>query len=292
MPVPAEPPVPVPVIVGTGYTGLRVLNAFPAGAALGINRSPIESTDRNVRVVDFDGSSEQKIDLPGSCTLLYTVPPSADSIEDRRLASFLSRIRSAPRRIVYLSTSGVYGDRQGAVAREVDPTNPSTDRARRRLDAEQKLKRWCGAANSELIVLRVPGIYGPGRLGLERLREGAPIICERDTGPGNRIHVDDLVLYCIAAMTENAPPGIYNVADGDHRSNYWFRRTVAVLAGLRLPPEISLREAKQAWSNRRVSFLTGSRQLDTRKLRDALDVQLRYENAEDGIRASLAEELA
>ena len=290
MTIPADPP--ISVIVGTGYTGLRVLNEMPAGDALGINRSPIESTDREVFAVDFDAPSGEGIDLPGACTLLYTVPPSADSTEDRRLASFLDRIRSTPRRIVYLSTSGVYGDRQGDVTLETDPTNPSTDRARRRLDSEQKLERWCGTANSELIVLRVSGIYGPGRLDLERLREGAPIICERDTGPGNRIHVDDLVLCCIAAMTEGAPPGVYNVADGDHRSNYWFTRTTAELAGLPLPPEISLREAKQSWSKKRVSFLTESRQLGTQKMRDALNVPLRYENAEDGIRASLAEEQA
>lgn len=278
------------VVAGTGYTGLRVLNALPADRSLGMSRGPVASSQREIRTVDLDASSTQEISLPGHCALLYSVPPAPDSKEDKRLASFLARIRPAPLRIVYLSTSGVYGDRGGKLTRESDPVIPCTDRARRRLAAEQLLVQWCQHAACELMLLRVPAIYGPGRLGLERLKNGAPIIREADAGPGNRIHVDDLVTCCIAAMTDTTPPGIYNIADGDGRSNSWFRRTVADLAGLPAPPEISFEEAERTWSETRLSFLRESRQLDTEKLRSVLKVQLRYTNAEEGIRASLAAE--
>ena len=253
------------VVAGTGYTGLRVLNALPADRTLGMSRAPVASSKREIRTVDLDASSTQEIPLPDYCRLLYSVPPAPDSKEDKRLASFLARIQPAPLRIVYLSTSGVYGDRGGELTRESAPVNPCTERARRRLAAEQLLVQWCQHATCELMVLRVPGIYGPGRLGLEQLKNGAPVIREADAGPGNRIHVDDLVTCCIAAMTNAAPPGIYNIADGDGRSNSWFRRTVAALAGLPAPKEISFAEAERRWSETRLSFLRESRQLDTEK---------------------------
>ena len=278
------------VIAGTGYTGLRVLNALPADRSFGISRAQAPSSGSEIRALDLDLAGTEKIDLPCPCTLLYSIPPGTDSKEDHRLESFLARLQPAPVRLVYLSTSGVYGDRAGELTRETDPVNPSTDRARRRLAAERLLQRWCVQADCELFVLRIPGIYGPGRLGLERLQNGAAIIREVDSGPGNRIHVDDLVTCCIAAMTGEAPPGIYNTADGDHRSNYWFRRTVAEFAGLPAPHEISFQEAERTWSETRLSFVRESRRLDTEKLRSVLGARLRYPNAQDGIRASLAEE--
>lgn len=278
------------VVAGTGYTGLRVLNALPADRSLGISRAPTAASDRAIRDVDLDQSSTTTIDIPARCSLLYSIPPGTNSRQDTRLSAFLARLRPSPARIVYLSTSGVYGDRNGELTRESDPVSPATDRATRRLAAERRLEQWCTRANCELFVLRVPGIYGPGRLGLERLRSGAAIIREADTGPGNRIHVDDLSHCCIVAMTTAAPPGIYNVADGDTRSNSWFRRTVADLADLPAPAEISFQEAERTWSESRLSFLRESRRLDTEKLHSVLKVKLRYTDAEDGIRASLAEE--
>ena len=278
------------VIVGTGYTGLRVLNALQVQQSFGINRATPTATDRKIERLDLDHLEDREIRLPVACTLLYCVPPSTVSLQDRRLESFLSRVQPTPARIVYLSTSGVYGDRGGKLTHESDPTNPTTDRAKRRFAAEQWLEQWCQQTSCEHFVLRVPGIYGPGRLGLERLRTGGAIVRDGDSGPGNRIHVDDLVTCCIAAMTNAAPPGVYNVADGDHRNNYWFRRTVAELAGLPAPREISLEEARREWGEVRASFLQESRQLDTGKLRRELRVELLYTDAEDGIRASLAGE--
>jgi len=278
------------VVVGLGYTGLRALNALPADRTFGIGRAMAGTTTHETRLLDLDRPDDNDIKLPAPCTVLYTVPPATDATEDRRLAAFLSRIRPTPVRFVYLSTSGVYGDRGGKITCETDPTNPTTDRAKRRFAAEQYLEQWCQQTGCEPFVLRVPGIYGPGRLGLEPLRQGAAIVREADSGPGNRIHVDDLVASCLAAMTSDASPGTYNVADADHRSNYWFRRTVAELAGLPVPREISLEEARHEWGERRASFLQESRLLDTQKFHRELKVALRYTNAEDGIRASLAEE--
>lgn len=282
------------VVAGVGYTGRRVLKALPADRSLGLGRSL--PTDSHTRLLDLDrpetlapGSLLQDLPL---CTVLYTVPPRADGHDDERLALFLDLLGERPARIVYLSTSGVYGDRQGRLTDETVSPRPQIDRARRRLAAETRLGHWCDEKSVEWSVLRVPGIYGPGRLGLARLQAGAEVLRAVDAGPGNRIHVDDLKRCCLAAMQPDTPAGLYNVGDGDARSSSEFLASVAKLAGLPVPEEISLEQARQVWSPARLSFLEESRQLDLTRMRDVLGVAPLYTNADDGIRASLLEEAA
>ena len=105
--------------------------------------------------------------------------------------------------------------------------------------------------------------------------------------PGNRIHVDDLASCCLQVLDAATIPGVYNLGDGDHRSSSWFAKTVADIAGLTAPPEIPMAEATRTFSESRLSFLQESRRLDTSKMREVLGVVPRYEDATDGIRASL-----
>jgi nucleoside-diphosphate-sugar epimerase len=275
------------VVAGTGYAGRRVFLALPADRSLGLSRSAEQNSAIRVLPLDLDQPDAQAIVVPEPSVLLYSIPPGDSSESDDRLAAFLRRIAPFPERIVYLSTSGVYGNRNGRQTTENDATNPSTRRARRRLAAEQMLEARCEKEDSELFVLRVAAIYGPDRLGLERLRDGAKILREADSGPGNRIHVDDLVTCCLAAMTSDAPPGIYNIADGDLRSSNWFARTVASHAELPAPTKISYEEAERSWSEQRMSFVRESRRLDNQKMRTILKVKPRYADAESGILASL-----
>jgi nucleoside-diphosphate-sugar epimerase len=114
-----------------------------------------------------------------------------------------------------------------------------------------------------------------------------PVLDERSANPGNRIHVDDLVQCCVAALSAEAPAGIYNVGDGDHRSSHWFSNEVARQLGLPAPPEISMADARQQFSPQRLSFMSESRIVDTTKMREVLGVTPRYADLEDGIRASL-----
>lgn len=195
-----------------------------------------------------------------------------------------------PERFVYVSTSGVYGNCAGRLVSETDTPRPATDRARRRFAAEEMLQRWCSKRECELFILRTPAIYGPGRLGLEKIRAGKAVLSETESNPGNRIHVDDLAACCIAAMTSSKSPGIYNVADGDFRSPTWFANTVAEMAGLEPPPAITREQALATLSAARLSFLSESRKLNTTKMRETLKFSPVYANAEDGIRDSLIED--
>lgn len=277
------------VIIGSGYTGSRVLTALGAGRAIGFRRSGETSTGGAVVArLDLDEVRPRKLPLPDKYSLLYTVPPRADDADDPRLERLLGMLQPLPERFVYLSTSGVYGDCDGRLVDESTASNPQTSRAKRRLAAEQYLQAWTKSNSVSLILLRVPGIYGPGRLGLEGIHEANSILIDREANPGNRIHVDDLAACCLAALSLERPAGLYNVGDGDHRSSSWFTRTVARLAGLPSPPEVSRKDAEQTFSAMRLSYLGESRRLDNRKMLGVLGVEPRYANAEDGIRASLA----
>jgi nucleoside-diphosphate-sugar epimerase len=273
----------ITLFVGAGYTGARVLARLPDAVALGRSRSGHER-------LDLDRDERLAMTLPAEYAVIYSVPPASDQPGDPRLARFLALLPHPPARIVYLSTTGVYGDRNGERVDERSAPHPESARTERRLAAERLLAEWCTENGSTAVVLRVPGIYGPGRLGTERLREAMPVIRDEEANPGNRIHVDDLASCCIAALSPGVPDGIYNVGDGDHRTGTWFTNEVARQAGLPPPPAISLTEAQQTFSPMRLSFLRESRVVDTTKMREVLGVTPKYTDPADGIAASLAEE--
>ncbi len=272
------------VVAGTGYTGHRILERLPADEAIGLSRSSIE-TERAFHVVDFDTPGALPLDVDAPFAIIYTVPPGGE--DDSRLRGFLERLATAPRRFVYLRTTGVYGDCGGAVVDEDTPVNPGSRLSKPRVAAENLLRGWAASNRCDLVILRVPGIYGPGRLGLERIREGAPVLEESTANPGNRIHVDDLATCCIAALANGVPAGIYNLGDGDHRTSTWFADEVARQAGLPAPPKIDRVQAAQAFSPMRLAFLASSRVVDTTRMREILGVTPRYEDPVEGIRASL-----
>lgn len=249
------------VIFGVGYTGSRLLHELDNASGVSRGQSPDCSSRYNV---------------------VYTVPPV-----DGYLDTSLSKLDPPPQRFVYLSTSGVYGDLGGALVSETADRAPASDRAKRRAAAELQLEEWARTHAVELVIFRVPGIYGPGRLGIQRIEEATPVIAEEDAGPGNRIHVDDLVRCCIAALHQRTPAGIYNVGDGDSRSSTWFAMEVARQCGLPPPPTVSRADAEKTFSAKRLSFLSESRRLDLRKMRDILGVIPQYRDAAQGITASM-----
>jgi len=273
----------ITLFVGAGYTGARVLRRLPDAVALGRSRPGDER-------LDLDHDERLQLELPEGYAVIYSVPPAPDQPGDPRLGRFLAMLPHAPARLVYLSTTGVYGNRDGERVDETSEARPESARAERRLAAERMLAEWCTGRQTTAVVLRVPGIYGPGRLGTDSIRSGMPVLEEKDANPGNRIHVDDLATCCIAALAPGVPDGIYNVGDGDHRSGTWFTNEVARQAGLPPPPTISLAEAKKTFSPMRLSFLRESRIVDTKKMREVLGVLPKYADAADGIAAALAEE--
>ena len=284
------------LIAGAGYTGLRLARRLqPRWRIVALARSEaaaiqLSSAGLEVLRADLDGTLDAgALAVADGAAVAYLVPPPESAAGDPRLVAFLDALDGAqPSVFLYMSTTGVYGDTAGQVVTEESPLTPSSERGRRRAAAERIVGEWCTARDVRCVVLRVPGIYGPGRLPLDRLHRGEPAIRPEDAGPGNRIHVDDLVTACVAAL-ERPVRGIFNVTDGDHASATEFTQRTAALAGLAPPPLIALAEAQGRISPGMLSFLVESRRVDNRRMREELGVEPRYARLEAGIAASLAE---
>ena len=208
--------------------------------------------------------------------IFWFAPPPSTGLIDSRLRRFLLAVQSAPRRIVLISTTGVYGDSQGAWIDETTPTHTTNERSIRRLDAENALHEWMRNYNGDGVILRVPGIYALDRLPLERLKRGEPIVNASEAPWTNRIHADDLAMIAKVAM-ERAPRGaIYNATDGHPSTMTEYFNQIADYAGLPRPPQISLEEAKQVLSAGMVSYLQESRRIKNDKLLKELEITLQY----------------
>ncbi len=145
------------------------------------------------RKAGFDLDQRATLASSAADALLHCVPPPPHGERDARTAQLLAALdeqRVAPKRLVYVSTSGVYGDCAGERVAETRPLNPQTPRARRRADAERQLEHWCAARGTALVILRAPGIYAADRLPLERLRAGAPVLRREDDVYTSHIHAD------------------------------------------------------------------------------------------------------
>lgn len=279
----------ITVVVGVGYVGRRLLKLLPERASLGLTRSPRDSNGR-IRQIDLDDDEAVCVELPPDYAIVYTVPPARGKDSDGRLRRFLQLLSHPPRRFVYLSTTGVYGNRDGKVIDETATIAPESAWAKLRASAERDLQTFSKQNSVDLVTLRVPGIYGPGRLGIKRLRDGQPVLRQQDANPGNRIHVDDLARCCVSAVAVDVPAGIYNVGDGDERTATWFAEELARQLNIEPPPTVSRKTTEQTFSTRRLSFLRESRRLDLTKMREVLKPHLKYTDAAAGIAASLEEE--
>lgn len=279
------------LIVGCGYIGERLATAM---LSKGEAASAIVRSDERAKTLRTMGVFVLQLDLdtsplPSASTLQQTIfyfaPPPPKGALDTRMQSFLQglSISGQPTRIVYISTTGVYGDCSGNWIDETQPANPQVDRARRRWHAEQLLQGWRASSGGELVILRVGGIYGPGKLPLTRLQQGLPMIAENDAPWTNRIHTDDLVQVCLAAMARGINGEVYNVCDGTpgNMTNYFNR--VADLAALQRPPLIDAKQAVDALSPGLLSYLSESRRISNKKMLDQLSVKLRYPSLEEGL---------
>jgi len=224
----------------------------------------------------------------------YFAPPPSSGTTDPRLRNFLATLApdALPARIVLISTSGVYGDCHGEWVTEDRPPRPDADRARRRLDAEQQLRAWGEAHATPVVILRVPGIYGPGRLPEKRLRAGEPVLCEEESPWSNRVHIEDLVRACLAAGERDRPGAVYNISDGHPTTMTDYFNRVADALGLKRPPPITLAQAHATLSEGMQSYLAESKRLDNRRMREELGVVPRYPDLTQGLATCMADDAA
>jgi nucleoside-diphosphate-sugar epimerase len=286
------------LIIGCGDIGVRVarLEQAQGRTVAGLARNTAGS--ERLRAVGIEPShgdlddADSLADLPCAGQLLYYfAPPPGGGPWDPRMRNFCASVGNerAPAKVVYISTSGVYGDCGGGWVTESTPVNALTSRAKRRLDAEMVLQEWGKRLGVAVVILRVTGIYGPGRLPLARLRQGHPVLREEESPPTNRIHADDLAAVCVAAAEKGKPGEIFNVSDGQPGTMSQFFNAAADLLGLPRPPRVSMDEARRVMAPMMLSYLTETRRMDNRKMRERLGVTLRYPDLESGLRNVVAQ---
>ncbi len=220
--------------------------------------------------------------------VLHLAPPPLQGGTDPRTRHLLNALarRGRMRRIVYGSTSGVYGDCGGARFDETRAVNPTTDRAHRRVDAESRV-RWYGQAHgASIAILRIPGIYAADREGghpRERLLRGTAVLRAEDDVYTNHIHADDLARACVAALTRALPQRVVHACDDTDLTMGDYFDLAADVCGLPRPPRITRAEARERLSPMLLSFMSESRRLDNRRLKEELRLKLRYPTVRDGL---------
>ena len=258
---------PVHCVVQRAESAASLRDAGLAASTADLDQSPVSLGD---------GLDQKRI--------FYFAPPPPSGREDPRMRHFLQALPAQrEQRTVYISTTGVYGNCGGEWVDETRPPHPQVDRAHRRLDAEQQLRAWRAAHGGELVILRVAGIYGPGKLPVERLRKQVPMIGADEAPWTNRIHIDDLVSVCEAALARGRDGEVYNVSDGNPGNMRDYFDRVADLLGLPRAPLIRLAEAEGRLSAGLLSYLGESRRLDNRKMLAELGVTLRYPDLRSGL---------
>ena len=287
---------PTLLIVGCGDIGLRVLRLLRGRwRLLALTSSPGRvATLRSAGAVPLLGNLDDAATLARLAgvadAVLHLAPPQGSGDTDERTRHLLQALarQGRVRRIVYGSTSGVYGDCGGVRFDETRAPNPATDRARRRVDAEQQL-RWFGRAfDVRVTLLRIPGIYASDREGghpRERLARGAPVLVAEHDVYTNHIHADDLARACVAALHRGAAQRVLHVCDDTQMKMGDYFDLAADLCALPRPPRITREQAALQLSSMQLSFMGESRRLSNERLKHELRLRLRYPTAAHGLPA-------
>ena len=284
------------LIVGCGDIGLRVARLLRSRYALLALTSSAARCDvlRAAGVVPLLGNLDDPATLARLAGLadavLHLAPPAPVGATDARTAHLLQALarKGRVRCLVYASTTGVYGDAAGAHLDETRAVNPGTDRALRRVDAERRVRCFGHALGARVTLLRIPGIYAADRHGghpRERLARAAPVLVAEDDGYSNHIHADDLARACVLALHRGAPQRVVNVCDDTELKMGDYFDLAADLCGLARPPRITRAEAAQRMSPMQLSFMSESRRIANRRLKQELRLRLRYPTVREGLLA-------
>ncbi|BEV16657.1 sugar nucleotide-binding protein [Herbaspirillum sp. DW155] len=269
------------LILGCGDVGLRLVPLLlPRYRVLAVTSNPERRAELRAAgaipiVADLDAPLTLGRLARLAPTIVHLAPPQSEGRIDRRSRN-LAAILPEGARLVYISTTGVYGDCAGASFDETRRVNPQNARAVRRVDAETVLRAWARRRHGKLSILRVPGIYAADRLPLERLHKGLPALMAQEDVHTNHIHADDLARICLAAMRLGAPNRVYHAVDDTDLKMGDYFDAVADAAALPRPPRLPRSEMERSVSPMMLSFMSESRRLHNARIKDELGVRLRY----------------
>lgn len=286
------------LIIGCGDVGLRVADQLPPRVrVIALTSSPQRVPElRRHGVTPLQGNLDKPQSLArlaGLAThVLHLAPPAGEGWQDPRTQALLRKLRgrALPNRLVYSSTSGVYGDCGGAWVSEVRPLGASTQRAQRRVHAESQVRFWGRSSGVPISILRVPGIYAADREGgtpQGRLAKGTPVLLPQDDVYTNHIHADDLARACVAAVWRSKPQRVYHVNDDTTLLMGDYFDLAADLYGMPRPPRIARAGAQEKLPLMLLSFMSESRRLLNTRMKQELRVCLRYPTVREGLLAGI-----
>ena len=287
------------LIVGCGDVGVRVAHVQRHVRVLALTSSAQRVAElRGLGVTPLRGNLDKPSTLQrlaGLATrVLHLAPPPLHGNTDPRTLALTRALmqRTPPRTLVYGSTSGVYGDCEGAWVSEQRLVNPATPRAQRRVDAEQRVRHHARLRSHavRVSILRIPGIYASDREGgtpRERLLRGTPVLQAADDVFTNHIHANDLARACQLALWRGKTQRAVNVNDDSQMRMADYFDMAAALYGLPMPPRISRAQAQTDMSAMQLSFMSESRRLVNTRMKRELRLQLRYPHVQDGLAPSL-----
>lgn len=286
------------LVIGCGDIGRRVgklanVDGWQVSGLVRSNESALlaEAAGITPLIIDLqDPEALTGLQTAGT-SVLYAAPPPGGGTTDPKVRHFCEAIAAGdePVRVVYLSTSGVYGDCRGERVTEATPVHPQTARAQRRFDAETTIRQFGEQRNVPTIILRVTGIYGPFRFALHRILEQHPLLNENEAAFTNRIHADDLAQICLAALDKAADGDIFNVCDGQESTMTDYFNAVADAFELPRPPQVDAAEAAKVMNPLMLTYFQESRRMDNSKMLEKLGITLRYPTLQQGLKASVKE---
>jgi nucleoside-diphosphate-sugar epimerase len=278
------------LIAGFGDVAERMVRMYGKQATfLGLIRRPERAPElRALGVTPYVGDLDDPATLarlPRVDAVFHFAPPPNAGSTDPRTARLLHALgRRPPAALVYISTSGVYGDCGGAWVAETRPVAPVNGRAVRRVDAERQLRTWGQRHGVRVTILRAPGIYAADRLPLERIRRGTPALVSADDSYTNHIHADDLARLAWAALFRGRPQRLYHAVDAHPlKMADWFD-SCADAFNLPRPPRVERAQAEQVLSEALLSFLRESRRLSNARTARELRMKYRYPASDDLLR--------
>jgi nucleoside-diphosphate-sugar epimerase len=282
------------LIIGCGDVGVRLIPLLRGRYRLyALTRDPAQCVAlRALGVTPVIGDLDKPhtlVALAGIAQdIVHLAPPPSHGNSDTRTAHLIAALAknargSLPQHLIYISTSGVYGDCGGAVVDETRPARPHTPRAQRRVDAEQRLRAWGGRNGVSVSILRVPGIYAADRLPTTRLERGTPALRDEDDAYVNHVHADDLARMVVAALHHGQAGRAYNATDDMPQKMGEYFDLVADRFGFARPRRVTREEAAREIPGNLLSFMSESRRLSNRRIKDELRVKLRYPSVREGI---------
>ena len=277
------------LIIGCGDIGGRILARLASRfRVVALTSSPSRVPQlRAAGAVPIVGDLDRRRSLRRLSGLRQRVihlapPPESGGRRDPRTRALLAALRRRPDRLVYVGTTGVYGDRRGGLVDETTPPAPANERAWRRLDAEDAVRAARGS------VLRAPGIYAHDRLPLARLRGGVPALAPEDDVYSNHIHADDLARLCIAALFRGGRARVYNAVDRSQLKMGEYFDLVADRCGLPRPPRLPRAQLRERVTPMMYSFMSESRRIRGERIGRELRLRLAWPTVAQALAASRA----